>query len=68
MGFLVTILVALIVVAVVCWIIQLVPVPAGAPWIKTVAYIVVAVVFLIWLLGWSGIGESPHHGWGLRRW
>lgn len=68
MGTLISLVVALIIVAVICWIIQLIPIPAGAPWIKTVAFVLVALVFLVWLAGFFGYGgDFPFHGPGWRR-
>lgn len=52
---LLTVLIFLIVLALVCWIIQLLPIPAGRFPIKTILYIVVAVIAVVYLLRLAGI-------------
>lgn len=52
---LISLLVVLIVLAIVCWIISILPIPAGPFPIKTVAYVVVGVIAIIYLLRFAGI-------------
>ena len=51
-----SLLIVLAVLVIVCWIISVVPLPAGAPAsTKTVAYIIVAIIAIVWLLKFGGL-------------
>jgi uncharacterized membrane protein len=59
MEVLVSVVVALIVLAVVCWIISIIPFPL--PWMKQAVYALIGLIFLVWLLSWFGMfGGHPH--------
>lgn len=59
MDVLVSVLVALLVLGVVCWIITLIPLPA--PWMRQAALALVGLIFLVWLLSWFGLFGGRWH-------
>jgi hypothetical protein len=52
---LVSLLIALLVLAIVCWIISILPLPASRFPIKTVLYIIVAIIAIAYLLRVGGL-------------
>ncbi len=52
---LVSLLVAFLVFALVCWIISMVPLPAPMAPFRNVMYIIMSIIVIIWLLGDVGV-------------
>lgn len=53
---LLSLIIVLVVLAIVCWIISIIPLPAGAPaMVRTIAYIIVAIIAIVYLLRVAGI-------------
>lgn len=52
---LIHLLIVLAVLAIVCWIISILPLPASSFPIKTVVYVIVGIVAIIYLLRFAGI-------------
>lgn len=48
------ILVAVLIFAVVLWIVSLIPFPATGLPFKQIVYVILAIIFLVWLLGRLG--------------
>jgi hypothetical protein len=51
----VTLLVVLLVLALVCWLISILPIPASPFPIKTIAYVIVGIIAIVYLLRFAGI-------------
>jgi hypothetical protein len=55
MGLLITLVVFVLVLALCCWIVSLVPLPASPPWLRNVLYILVALIAIVALLQFTGL-------------
>lgn len=63
MPLLIELIVLVLVVSLVCWIITLIPFPAGAPpFLRNVLFIIVALICIVWLLDLGGLWDlGVHH-------
>lgn len=52
---LISIIVVLLVLAIACWIVSILPIPAGPFPIKTILYVLIGVVAIVYLLRFAGI-------------
>lgn len=55
MNVLVGLLVWVLILALLCWVVSLVPLPASPPWLRNILYIVVALIAIVLLLGVLGL-------------
>jgi hypothetical protein len=57
-GMLITLLVAVLVAAIVYWVVTLIPFPPGP--FKNIVLAILGVIFIVWILQWSGVlsGDS----------
>ncbi len=53
---LIQLLVVLLVLALVCWIVSIIPIPASSFPIRTIAYVIVGIIAIVYLLRFAGIG------------
>ena len=64
MGLLVSLLVFLIVLCLVCWIISILPFPSSfPPALRSILYIVIALIAIVWLLDGVGFVNLSGHRW-----
>lgn len=52
---LISLLVVLLVLCIVCWIISILPIPASPFPIKTILYVVVGLIAIVYLLRFAGV-------------
>lgn len=55
MNLLIALIVALLIAAVFAAIVKLIPLPGEIGWLKNVLYIIIALVFLLWLLNYFNV-------------
>jgi hypothetical protein len=60
---LISLIAAVLILCIVCWIISILPLPSGSPpFIRTVLYIIVGIVIILWLMQIGGfVNLGLHH-------